>query len=145
MGQRVKAGVLAWGSTPMGMEVMPRGGDKRGSSGRASWRRGASTNTEDLADPVSSEITMEVERKQRPLCSLSEFLCAAGSLEYPSAPQLWEKLLPLAGPRGQKQPAASHQGLTRIVTSTDPAGLGGRLASVPLFTCLGCCWSHPSG
>ena len=46
------------------------------------------------------------------------------------APQLWEKL-PKAGPKGQKQPAASHQALTGVVTSTESAGRGLRGLSGP--------------
>lgn len=92
------------------------------------------TNTEDLTDPLSSKIPMEMERKQRPLCSLPmSFLVRLGHWSRPWPPTLG-KTPPPTGPKVQKQPAASHQTLTRVVTSTVPAGGGGPVW--PQFHCL---------
>ena len=49
----------------------------------------------------------------------------------PPAPRFGKISHPIAGPRGQKQPAASHQALTGVVTSTEPAGMGWGWVSGP--------------
>lgn len=68
---------------------------------------------------------MEVERREGPLFSFSLcFLPCLGHESRPWPPNFGKNVHPLAGPRGQKQPAASHQVLTGVVTNTEPAGWG---------------------
>lgn len=53
-------------SIPVGVEGVTGGGDQRDWSGRASWKRGALTNTEDLADQCPPEFPRRERESKGP-------------------------------------------------------------------------------